>query len=143
MRMQLLVEKCIKPSPYEHCTSMFEAPLERLYEKRWAAVQQFLESAKPRLIVLRRAFDARCFSAQDAEGEEADEANGLGKFNPRALQEALQSNLFHAYLSMALKLHDLVHWALRHSELGSGSRVCSFLAGVLVRWPACGRQASW
>ena len=94
--------------------------INRLYEERWSAVQEFLEQAKPMCLILRSTWDPSCLCANDNPADE--ESGGLGKFNPHALYKTLQSNLFHAYLNMALRLHEQVPSAFELIIASGGQR---------------------
>ena len=117
-RRQRFVWTCLHGTQLEAQTFRFDKFQGSLYETRWHEVLGFLRHLKPLLPVLSRAWDsAKYIRGVNLEGfarpvqaraEQAqNEQQGLAAFDPEKITRALQSPLFHCYVSMALGLEQV------------------------------------
>ena len=102
-RRERFIEKCLRGTPHECHVHLFDHEFDRLYDKRWFAVLQFLKSLKPVLAFLSASWNAGLYLAGHSGADGADDVAD-DSFQASHITKALQDKMLVAFVSMVFTL---------------------------------------
>ena len=110
---------CLRKTPYQHHSALFDHFDGSLYEARWHEVVMFLQKSAPYMNVLVVAFSARKYlSGLDVDGNaqasetaqtrnRREQASGTAQFDAVKLEAIVKRGAFHTYNNMVSVVDDI------------------------------------